>query len=252
MLYEFILQKTKQYFFLSLSKLLKEYYILKEIKVTKLTMSKDLLCKEFEDNEKKLKDSILNYHQVIRKSEGASVNSLFKMRSILLNWLKDSEQENLEYSRFITAKKIKYLLKNKEKLEARHKILESELNSLKAKNPQLESTLGDMYVGYDIDELKEEIASLSQSYEIRTQKSQMMMKKLEEMQAILPVLIEYNNAKQLEISKNEEKSEIEKICKGSNQTLGCLSNYYKNLKQKLIESNNLSNNLSQSSRNINK
>ena len=215
-------------------------------------MSRDISFKEFEDNEKKLKDTILNYHQVIRKSEGASVNSLFKLRSILLNWLKDSEQENLEYSRFITAKKIKYLLKNKEKLEARHKILEIEINNLKAKIPQLENTLGDMYVGYDVEELKQEMASLSQSYEIRNKKSQMMMKKLEEMEAMLPVLIEYNNAKQQDISKNEEKKEIEKICKGSNQTLGFLSNYYKNLKLKLMESNNFTNNLSQSSRNINK
>jgi len=211
-------------------------------------MSRDLSFKEFEDNEKKLKDTIINYHQVIRKSEGASVNSLFKMRSILLNWLKDSEQENLEYSRFITAKKIKYLLKNKEKLEARHKVLESELINIKAKIPQLENALGDMYVGYDIDELKQEIASLSQSYEIRNKKSQMMMKKLEEMEAKLPFLIEYNSSKQQGISKNEEKREIEKICKGSNQTLGFLSNYYKNLKLKLMENNNLS----QSSRNINK
>lgn len=215
-------------------------------------MSKDLSFKEFEDNEKKLKDTIITYHQTIRKSEGASVNTLFKLRSILLNWLKDSEQENLEYSRFITAKKIKYLLKNKEKLEARHKILEIELNNLKTKIPHLENTLGDMYVGYDLEELKQEIASLSQSYEIRTKKSQMMIKKLEEMEAILLVLVEYNNAKQQEISKNEEKKEIEKICKGSNQTLGFLSNYYKNLKQKLMESNNISNNLSQSSKNINK
>jgi hypothetical protein len=211
-------------------------------------MSRDLSFKEFEDNEKKLKDTIINYHQVIRKSEGASVNSLFKMRSILLNWLKDSEQENLEYSRFITAKKIKYLLKNKEKLEARHKVLETELINLKAKIPQLENVLGDLYVGYDIDELKQEIDSLSQSYEIRNKKSQMMMKKLDEMEAKLPVLIEYNSSKQQEISKNEEKREIEKICKGSNQTLGFLSNYYKNLKLKLMENNNLS----QSSRNINK
>lgn len=211
-------------------------------------MSKDISFKEFEDNEKKLKETILNYHQIIRKNEGASVNSLFKLRSILLNWLKDSEQENLEYSRFITAKKIKYLLKNKEKLEARHKVLELELNNIKAKIPQLEMILGDMYVGYDIDELKQEIASLSQSYEIKNKKSQMMIKKLEEMEGMLPILIEYSNAKQQEISKSEEKKEIEKICKGSNQTLGFLSNYYKNLKLKLIESNNLS----QSSRNINK
>jgi len=211
-------------------------------------MSKESSSKDFEDNEKKLKETIINYHQVIRKNEGASINTLFKLRSILLNWLKDSEQENLEYSRFITAKKIKYLLKNKEKLESRHKVLESELTALKAKIPELENILGDLYVNYDIEELKQEIASLSQSYEIRNKKSQMMIKKLQEMETMLPLLIELNNAKQQETAKIEEKKEIEKICKGSNQTLGCLSNYYKNLKLKLSENNSVS----QSSRNINK
>ena len=203
-------------------------------------MAKDLQYKEFDENEKKLKDSLFNYHQIISKNEGGSVNTLFKLRSILLNWLKDSEQENLEYSRFITAKKIKYLLKNKEKLEARHKVLEIEIINFKNKIPELENTLGDMYLGYDIEELKQEISSLSQSYEIKNKKSQMMIKKLEEMEAMLPILVDYNNAKQQEILKIEEKKEIEKICKGSNQTLGFLSNYYKNLKIKIMESNNLS------------
>jgi len=211
-------------------------------------MSKDLSIKEYEENEKKLKDTISNYHQTIRKNEGASVNSLFKLRSILLNWLKDSEQENLEYSRFITTKKIKYLLKNKEKLEVRHKLLVTELNSLKIKISELEEKLGDFYVNYDVEELKQEINSISQSYEVKNIKSQTMIKKLHEMEIILPILIDFNNSKQLEINKNEEKREIEKICKSSNQTLIFLSNYYKNLKMKLMESNNLS----QSSRNMNK
>lgn len=204
--------------------------------------------KEFEENEKKLRESILNYHQVIRKNEGASVNTLVKVRSTLLNWLKDSEQENLEYSRFITAKKIKYLLKNKEKLEARHKVLESEINNLKIKIPELESKLGDMYSSYDVEELKQEMAALAQSYEIKNNKSPSLTKKLTEMEIMLPILIEFNLCKEQETAKIEERKEIEKICKGSNQTLGFLTNYYKNLKLKLIESDNLS----MSSRNVNK
>ncbi|MBQ2504210.1 MAG: hypothetical protein II528_07795, partial [Lachnospiraceae bacterium] len=72
-----------------------------------------------------------------KKSEGASLNTLFKLRSILINWLKDSDQD-LEYTKFMTEKKLKYLMKNKEKSEARIKVLDSELKVINARKEELD------------------------------------------------------------------------------------------------------------------
>ena len=202
--------------------------------------SKEIITlKDYEENDKKLKEALFNYNHIIRKNEGGSINTLFKLRSTLLNWLKDSEQE-IEYTRFLTAKKIRYMIKNKESLEIKHKNLESDLINIKNKLPEIENNLGDMYVNYEIDELKDEINSISQSYEVRNNISKMMVNKLKEMESKLPLVIEFNNLKQQETTKKAEKKEIEKILKGSNQTLISLTNYYKNLKLKLNESNNFS------------
>lgn len=187
---------------------------------------------EYEENEKKLKDIIQTYCHTVRKNEGAGVNTLFKIRTVLLNWLKDSEQDNLEYTKFMTEKKIKYLLKNKEKMEAKVKLLESELNNLKTRKVELEPLLEE-YASYETEELEQEIERFANSWEIRTGKSKKMMEMFEEKKKALPLLKEFNTIKEQEVLKTKEKNEMEKICKNSCQTLGFLSNYYKNLRKKI-------------------
>lgn len=209
------------------------------------TKEKLNFTQEFEENEKKLKETISLYSNAVRKNEGSGVNTLFKVRTILLNWLKDSEQDNLEYSKFMTEKKIKYLLKNKEKLESKTKIIETELSNMKLRKTELVDLISDIYISYETDELEQEIERFSNSYEIRMGKSSKMLEKFEEMKRTLPLLKEYNSLKDQEISKTKEKNENEKIVKSSMQTLGFLSNYYKNLRKKISElSSNTSNTIS--------
>lgn len=199
------------------------------------TKEKLNFTQEFEENEKKLKETISLYSNAVRKNEGSGVNTLFKVRTILLNWLKDSEQDNLEYSKFMTEKKIKYLLKNKEKLESKTKIIESDLSNMKLRKTELVDLISDIYISYETEELEQEIERFSNSYEIRMGKSSKMLEKFEEMKRTLPLLKEYNSLKDQEISKTKEKNENEKIVKSSMQTLGFLSNYYKNLRKKISE-----------------
>jgi hypothetical protein len=202
--------------------------------------SPDRSLKEFEENEKKLKETISMYSNTVRRNEGSGVNTLFKVRTILLNWLKDSEQDNLEYSKFMTEKKIKYLLKNKDKLECKTKVLESELTNMKLRKAELQNLISEIYISYETEELEQEIERFSNSYEIRLGKSSKMLEKFEEMKRTLPLLKEFNSLKDQEVSKTKEKNENEKIVKSSLQTLGFLSNYYKNLRKKI---NELSNNI---------
>ena len=100
------------------------------------------------ENDKKLKEYLQIYNNIFRRNESANVNSLLKLRSILINQLKDSDQY-LVYSKFMTEKKIKYLLKNKEKMKSRIKILDNELNSISNRKNELEQILSDLYINYD-------------------------------------------------------------------------------------------------------
>lgn len=185
-----------------------------------------------EESDKKLKETLQLYNTVVRKNEGAGINTLVKLRTVLLNWLKDSDQD-IEYSKFMTEKKIKYLLKNKEKMEARIKVLEQDLIGLTEKKKEIEKTLGEFYINYDEEELKGDIDRFENSYEVKKGLCKKTLEKLNEMKQMLPFVIENGKLKESEVSKVNEKKELEKILKGSNQTLIFLSNYYKNLKKKM-------------------
>lgn len=185
-----------------------------------------------EESDKKLKETLQLYNTVVRKNEGAGINTLVKLRTVLLNWLKDSDQD-IEYSKFMTEKKIKYLLKNKEKMETKIKVLEQDLIGITEKKKELEKTLGEFYVNYDEEELKGDIDRFENSYEVKKGLCKKTLEKLSEMKQMLPYVIENVKLKESEISKVNEKKELEKILKGSNQTLIFLSNYYKNLKKKI-------------------
>ena len=184
------------------------------------------------ENDKKLRDSLQLYNNIFRRNEGASTNTLLKLRSILVNWLKDSDQD-LVYTKFMTEKKIKYLYKNKEKMENRIKILENELNIIQKRKDELNNILGDLYVNYDEDELKEDISRFEKSHEVKSGKKTKTAEKLEEMKKMLPYVFENTKIKEKEIPKLNEKKELEKIIKSTNQTLIFLSNYYKNIKKKI-------------------
>ena len=199
--------------------------------------SENDFIKQMKENDKKLKESLQIYNNIFRRNESANVNSLLKLRNILINWLKDSDQD-LVYSKFMTEKKIKYLLKNREKMESRIKILDNELNSISNRKNELEQILGDLYINYDEEDLKNDIERFEKSHEVKSGKQSKTLDKLLEMKKMLPYVIENGKNKENEIQKQNEKKELERIIKSSNQTLIFLSNYYKNIKRKMNENGN--------------
>ena len=199
--------------------------------------SENDFIKQMKENDKKLKEYLQIYNNIFRRNESANVNSLLKLRSILINWLKDSDQD-LVYSKFMTEKKIKYLLKNKEKMESRIKILDNELNSILNRKNELEQILGDLYINYDEEDLKNDIQRFEKSHEVKSGKQSKTLEKLLEMKKMLPYVIENGKIKENEIQKQNEKKELERINKSSNQTLIFLSNYYKNIKRKMNDTGN--------------
>lgn len=201
----------------------------------------DNFINQLKENDKKLRDTLQAYNNINKKGDGSSLNTLFKLRSILINWLKDSDQD-LEYTKFMTEKKLKYLMKNKEKSEARIKVLDSELKALNARKEELEKTLGEIYSFYDEEGLREDIKRFENSNEVKSGKFSKTLEQLETMKKMLPFVIEYGKVKDNRTKKHNEKKELEKIVKSSGQTLVFLSNYYKNIKKKINEQINNNNN----------
>ena len=145
------------------------------------SINDEFIVKETLDKENKLKESLHLYAHHIKKNEGASVNTLNKVKEVLLTWLKEPEPDNMEYNKFKTGKKIKYIIKNKEKSEFKIKNLEVELISIKNRKSDLEFLLQDEYLNYDEDELAQDIERFSNSWEIKNGKSKKMIEKYEEM-----------------------------------------------------------------------
>lgn len=200
----------------------------------------DNFYNQLKESDKKLRDSLQTYNNINRKNDGASLNTLFKLRSILINWLKDSDQD-LEYTKFMTEKKLKYLMKNKEKSEARIKVLDSELKAINVRKEELEKILGEIYCFYDEEGLKEDIKRFENSNEVKSGKFSKTLEQLETMRKMLPYVTEYGKIKDSKTKKYNEKKELEKIVKSSGQTLVFLNNYYKNIKKKINEQINNNN-----------
>ena len=194
----------------------------------------DNFYNQMKENDKKLKESLQAYNNLHKSSDGASLNTLFKLRSILINWLKDSDQD-LEYTKFMTEKKIKYLMKNKEKSEIRIKVLDTEIKALNVRKEELEKILGEIYCFYDEEGLKEDIKRFENSNEVKSGKFSKTLEQLETMKKMLPYVSEYGKIKDSKTKIYNEKKELEKIVKSSGQTLFFLSNYYKNIKKKINE-----------------
>ena len=205
-----------------------------------LPLNDDNFYNQLKESDKKLKDSLQAYNNMNKKSDGASLNTLFKLRSILINWLKDSDQD-LEYAKFMTEKKLKYLMKNKEKSEARIKALDSEIKAMNVRKEELEKILGEIYYFYDEEGLKEDIKRFENSNEVKSGKFSKTLEQLETMKKMLPYVSEYGKLKDNRTKKYNEKKELEKIVKSSGQTLVFLSNYYKNIKKKINEQINNNN-----------
>jgi hypothetical protein len=185
--------------------------------------------------DKKLIDNLKLFQSKIIRNEGANVNRLSRVKNVLMNWLKESEGDNLEYSKFEAEKKIKYILKNKERTEIRLKALDTDLNALRMKIKDLQTMIGDIYINYDVEEMTLEIQRFSNAYEVVNGKSPKMIAALEEMKEKLPFLKEYIKLKESEANKSQEKKESERILKNSMQTLYNLTNYHRNIKNKLKE-----------------
>ena len=189
---------------------------------------------QLNENDKKLKTSLQAYKDINKKNDNTSLNTLYKVRSILLNLLKDKEQD-LEYSKFITEKKLKYMIKNKEKSEMRLKVLESDLKAVEIRKEELEKQLGELYCFYDEDELKEDIKRFENSNEVKSGKFSKTLEQLETMKKMLPFVSEYGKVKEKRNKILSEKKELGKIIKNSGQTIVTLNNYYKNIKKKINE-----------------
>ena len=164
----------------------------------------------FQENDQKLKNSLQAYKNLNKKNDNTSLNTLYKLRSILLNLLKDKEQD-LEYSKFITEKKLKYLLKNKEKSENRIKVLEPELKFVEQRKEEIEKELGEIYCFYDEEELKEDIKRFENSNEVKSGKFSKTLEQLETMKKMLPFVSEYGKIKEKKNKIINEIKELEKI-----------------------------------------
>ena len=186
------------------------------------------------ENDIKLQKSLQAYKNINKKNDSTSLNTLYKLRSILLNLLKDKEQD-LEYSKFMTEKKLKFLIKNKEKSENRIKEIESELKIIDKRKEELEQNLGEIYCFYDEDELKEDIKRFENSNEVKSGKFSKTLEQLETMKKMLPFVSEYGKIKDKQKKILNEKKELEKFIKNSGQTISTLNNYYKNIKKKINE-----------------
>ena len=193
---------------------------------------------QINDNDQKLKSSLQAYKNINKKNDSTSLNTLYQLRSILLNLLKDKEQ-NLEYSKFMTEKKLKFLMKNKEKSETRIKELETELKSVEIRKEELEKNLGEIYCFYDEEELKEDIKRFENSNEVKSGKFSKTLEQLETMKKMLPLVSEYGKIKDKNNKIINEKKELIKIIKNSSQTIATLNNYYKNIKKKINEQFNI-------------
>ena len=165
---------------------------------------------QIDNNDQKLKNSLKAYKNLNKKNDKTSLNTLYKLRSILLNLLKDKEQ-NLEYSKFMTEKKLKFMMKNKEKSEMRMKELETELKSVEIRKEELEKNLGEIYCYYDEEELKEDIKRFENSNEVKSGKFSKTLEQLETMKKMLPIVTEYGKIKDKNNKIINEKKELKKI-----------------------------------------
>ena len=126
-------------------------------------------------------------------------------------------------------------MKNKEKSENKIKVLESELKVVEARIEELEKILGEIYIFYDEEELKEDIKRFENSNEVKSGKFSKTLEQLETMKKMLPFVSEYGKVKDKKHKILSEKKELEKIIKNSGQTISILNNYYKNIKKKINE-----------------
>ena len=197
--------------------------------------SEEKTFQEFCENDNKIKELCTNYNNLKTKGD-VTTNSLIKLRSVLVNWLKEDNTDNNQngqYELYTTEKKIKYLMHNIENLKHKQINLERELIILNKRKPELIELLGDEYENYDYEELVEDVQRFEESNEIKFGKSSKMKEKLEKMKEMLIFVKEFKTLKNQLLHKQAEKEEAENICKNTNITITHLINYYKNIKNKI-------------------
>jgi hypothetical protein len=198
----------------------------------------------FEDEDKKLISLLKNYDSRVLHKSSHSNSFILALRSKLIHWLKKPEasesenlsnglEKNLLYEKFMTQKKMIYLLRNKKHSEKKISKLESDLILIKESKTNLEELIGDIYVHYSFHELEEEITRLSNCYEFRSGKSKKMRENVEHMKSILPHVKVYHNYKESISNISDEIKEILKIIEWSSQTWQFLCNYKESLNLKL-------------------
>lgn len=194
----------------------------------------------YTDSERKLKESLTlfyNTSQKIDKSdklERINTNSnylLQKLRNSLMKWVKTKENDENDYNKFITQKKIKYLLSHKEKLEFNIKKLRSEITKITTKQIELENYLGDAYSYYNYEDLKEEITGMENLYEVKNNLNIKMVEQCETMKKKLPFIKENCKLKFLFGVKKMEKDNCENEFLNTLNNLKYLITFYKNLKK---------------------
>lgn len=182
--------------------------------------------KNFEDRDKRLKD-LISALASTKKPEGSAYSTLYSIRNSLVGWVKENEND---YNLFITEKKIKYLLKHKDRLEGIVKSLEPSIIRMQSRKEELDSKLGDLYCYYDYRELRMEIEKLENSYEIKQSKSKKAIEKLEEMKLKLPLVKEQNHIKYTLDLKSLELENAENNLASTFSNLKGVVKFYKSLK----------------------
>lgn len=191
-----------------------------------------VLTKESKDNSN-LSYNNADYDKYDRKIKdlvgmlsNKKLDTVVNIRNSLLNWLKSGENKESEYNKFITEKKIRYMLKQKDKYSQKLKAIEIEVDMYQCKIEENEKKLGDLYCYYNYKELKEDISRM-EIYELKGNKNPKIVEKYEEMKQKLPIVKEQSKLKYYYESKLNEKDTLEKFLSNTKSTLRSLICFYK-------------------------
>ncbi len=177
--------------------------------------------------DKKLKENIIS---MINIKKTSSLYHLKNIRNCALKWLKEGENGEVDYNKFITEKKIKYLLKHLETTNSKLKIINFELEQHKHKLEEVNLQLGDLFINYDYKELKDDIQREDTSYDVKVAKKERVIEQLEVKKNKLPFVKIQSQLKYVIELKSIEKTNLQKNMNCTKNNLKAIVNYFKNIK----------------------
>lgn len=180
-------------------------------------------------NSKLIDKTLLNSIISISTMNSNSISSLIYLRNNCIKLIKDNDNGNMEYNKFITEKRLKYLIRHYKEYRNKQKLIEFEIKQHSLKLNEISNRLGDLYINYNYKELKEDILRMESSYEVKQLKERVVFK-LNEMKSKLPMVKEFNKLKYV---VNTKKCELSATIQNNKQTKGNINSliiYYKNIK----------------------